>query len=69
MTREEFLKFADSKWTEIEFLQQSDFYEFEKQFEVIMVELGRVAMEGALGKVPQDRRKKKAVDPFRGGRD
>jgi hypothetical protein len=69
MTREEFLKLADSKWTEIESLQQNDFYEFEKQFEVILVEMGRKALEGVLGKVPQDYRKKKTVDPFRGSRD
>lgn len=69
MTREEFLELADSKWTEIESLQQSDFYEFEKKFEVIIVELGQAALEGVLGKVPQDYRKKKTVDPFRVGSD
>ena len=34
MTREEFNNLADSKWTEIESLQQSDFYEFEKRFSI-----------------------------------
>lgn len=69
MTREEFLKLADIKWTEIESLQQSDFYEFEKKFEVIMLEMGQAALEGVLGKVSKDRRKKKTADPFRVGPD
>lgn len=65
MTREEFLKLADTKWTEIESLQQTDFYEFEKKFEALMVEMSRMALEGVLGEVPKDHRKKKTVDPFR----
>lgn len=64
MTREEFFKLADSKWTEIESLQQKDFYEFEKKFESLMVEMSRMALEGVLGEVPKDHRKK-TVDLFR----
>lgn len=66
MKREEFLKLADAKWTEIESLQQSDFYEFEKKFEVIMIEMGQAALEGVLGEVPKDRRKKKNCLPASG---
>jgi len=64
MTREEFLKLADSKWTEIESLQQKDFYEFEKKFEALMVEMSRMALEGVLGEVPKDHRKKKLLTRF-----
>lgn len=64
MTREECLKLADTKLTEIESLQQNDFYEFEKKFESIVIEMGQAALEGVLGQVPKDRRKKKLLTRF-----
>ncbi len=65
MTREEFLKLADIKWTEIESLQQSDLKKKKKKFEALMVEMSRMALEGVLGEIPKDHRKKKTIDPFR----
>lgn len=64
MTREEYLKIAASKWDSLESLQSEEhFYEFEKKFDVIIVELGREVMEGSIGAASKDRRKKKKLKP------
>lgn len=60
MTKEEYLQLAESKWPELaELDQEKDFYEYERKFERIMLELGRAVLEGKISKVGNDRRKKK----------
>lgn len=60
MTKEEYLKLAESKWPELaELDQEKDFYEYERKFEQIMLDLGRAVLEKKISKVGNDRRKKK----------
>ena len=61
MTKEEFLALASEKWEEIEQTKKKsgNFYDYEKGFDEIWVEFGRKSLEGSLGKVVKDRRKKK----------
>jgi len=61
MTKEEFLVLAAEKWEEIEKKKASSdtFYDYEKGFDELWVEFGRRSLEGSLGIVNSDRRKKK----------
>ena len=60
MTKEEYLKIAEEKWESLEKLKrEKNFYDYEKKFDEIMIELGRKLLEKNLGDVPKDRRKKK----------
>jgi len=60
MKKEEYLKLAEQKWSELEKLKdEKNFYEYEKRFEEIWLELGREFMERSISKVGKDRRKKK----------
>jgi hypothetical protein len=59
MTREEYLALAASRWPELEALdQEKNFYEYEKRFEQIMIDLGRAVLEGKISDAGKDRRKK-----------
>ena len=59
MTKEEYLALAASRWPELEELdQEKDFYEYEKRFEQIMLDLSRAVLEQKVSKVGNDRRKK-----------
>ena len=63
MTREEFLALADKRYDELQALNKLDnFYDYEKEFVGIWQELGRSVLESNLGKLPEDRRKKKPYD-------
>jgi len=61
MTKEEFLELASEKWEEIEKHKESStsFYDYEKGFDELWVEFGRKSLEGTLGNLTSDRRKKK----------
>lgn len=61
MTKEEFLELAADKWDEIEKQKASSdsFYDYEKGFDELWVEFGRRSLEGSLGELSKDRRKKK----------
>ncbi|CAN5918140.1 hypothetical protein BH24BAC1_BH24BAC1_30310 [soil metagenome] len=64
MNKEEYIKLAESKWPELEALQQEgDFYTYEKRFVEIMQELNQAVLQAHLGPAPQDYRKKKASRP------
>jgi hypothetical protein len=64
MTEEQYLELAATKWPELEKLQsEGNFYEFEKRFEEIWIELGQAVLENRIGKVPKDYRKKKKSSP------
>jgi len=60
MKKEEYLKLAEEKWSELEKLKaEKNFYEYEKRFEEIWIELGREVLEKNISKPGKDRRKKK----------
>jgi hypothetical protein len=63
MKREEFLALAESRYEELKALGHLDnFYDYEKNFDAIWQELGRLYLERLLeseSPVSQDRRKKK----------
>ncbi len=67
MTKAEFLALATEKWEEIEKKKESStsFYDYEKGFDEIWVEFGRRSLEGSLGKISLDRRKKNKSEPLR----
>lgn len=59
MTKEEYLALAASRWPELEALdKEKDFYEYEKRFEQIMLDLSRAVLESKISDVGKDRRKK-----------
>ncbi len=60
MTKEEYLAIASEKYDELQALSKIDnFYDYEKEFEKILNELGRTVFEKSLSDLPADRRKKK----------
>jgi len=60
MTKEEFLSLASKQWEEIKSHKDSsdNLYDYEKGFDELWVEFGRSTLEGSIGRVPKDRRKK-----------
>ena len=59
MSKEEFLALAEARYAELAALEQSkSFYEHEKTFDAIWVGLGQQVLEGTVGKVPTNVRKK-----------
>ena len=63
MSKAEYLALAEQKYTDLQALAtQPTFYEYEKSFEAIWMELGRQVLERTIGSVPADRRKKKDDD-------
>jgi hypothetical protein len=64
MSKEEFVALALSRWPELESLdQEKDFYEYEKHFEQIMLDLSRAVLERKISTVGKDRRKKTKSEP------
>lgn len=60
MTKEQYLSIAASKYEELQSLKKIDnFYDYEKEFEKIFIDLARTVLEENLGKPAADRRKKK----------
>ena len=60
MTESDFLALAQKRYANLQALNQIDnFYDYEKEFETIWRELGRVVLENNLSKLSADRRKKK----------
>lgn len=65
MTKEEFLEKASKEWDKIKETRKNtdNFYDFEKTFDEIWVNLGRETLEGSLeDKKSEDRRKKKIIE-------
>lgn len=60
MTKEEFLKLASEKWEKLQEHKSSseNLYSYEKGFDELWVEFGRESLEGSIGKLSEDRRKK-----------
>jgi hypothetical protein len=64
MTKEHYLRLAESKWPELEQLKTAgDFYAYEKRFAEIWLELGRAVLESSVSEIPADRRKKRNFKP------
>lgn len=63
MTKEEFLKLASEKWDTLQDhkLASDDLYDYEKGFDKLWVEFGKVSLEGSIGELSQDRRKKNHI--------
>ena len=60
MSEQEFVALAKAQYKEIASLkEETSFYEYEKQYEKIWIELGREVFEKSISKVGSDRRKKK----------
>ena len=64
MSKEDFIALALERWPELESLdKEKDFYEYEKRFEQIMLELSRTVLERKVSEVGKDRRKKTKSEP------
>lgn len=60
MTKEELIAKVSARYDELQALNKLDnFYDYEKGFEDIWIELGRSVLESNLGEPPANRRKKK----------
>lgn len=60
MTKEEYVALASEKYDALQALNKIDnFYDYEKQFEELMKDLGRTLLEKNISELPADRRKKK----------
>lgn len=60
MNKEEYLKLAEEKWSELNALKkEKNFYEYEKRFEQLWLELGRSVLEKNISSVGKDHRTKK----------
>jgi soluble cytochrome b562 len=63
MTKEEFIELASKNWDKIK-SHKSDsenLYDYEKGFDELWVEFGRKALEGSIGEISGDRRKKNQI--------
>ena len=64
MSKAEYLALAEQKYDDLQGLStQPTFYDYEKSFEAIWLDLGRQVLERTLGAVSADRRKKKCTLP------
>lgn len=64
MTKEEYLTIASEKYDALQALNKIDnFYDYEKEFEKLLKELGRLLLEKNLSEPSADRRKKKECSP------
>ncbi len=62
MTKEEYLAIASEKYDELQALNKIDnLYDYEKEFEKLLKELGRTLFEKNLSELSADRRKKKRL--------
>lgn len=67
MTKEEYLKIAESQWEALQSLElENNFYDYEKKLDETMVKLGQQLMDKQLGGSGEDRRKKKKFKPDTG---
>lgn len=63
MSEEQFMAIARQKWAELQGIKEEhSFYEFEQKFDIIVREFNRQILEGTIGEVPKDHRKKKAIE-------
>ena len=61
ISEQEYVELARSKYQDLKKLGEAkNFYEHEKRFDEIWIELGRTVLEKSIGEVPKNRRKKNA---------
>lgn len=59
MNKAEYIALAEARFDALNDLQkQTDFYQYEKEFDQIWTDLGRAVLEQSIGPVPGDKRKK-----------
>ena len=59
LSEQEYVDLALTKYQELKKLQQAkNFYEYEKRFDEMWIELGKEVLERSISDVPSDRRKK-----------
>ena len=64
MTEEEYLALVREKYASLEGLKaHANFYDYEKSFEEIWTDLGRVVLEKTIGEVPTNHQKKTLSAP------
>lgn len=71
MTKEEYLKLAAAQWEHLQELEkETNFYDYEKKFDGLMVNFGQQLLEGQIKGSGNDRRQKKSKDPiWKGGNE
>jgi hypothetical protein len=66
MTEDEYVALARQKYHDLQQLKtQPTFYDYEKSFDAIWMDLGRQVLEKTLSNLPADRRKKKDENSLR----
>jgi len=66
MSKEEYMALAQQKYLQLQQLKnQPTFYDYEKSFDAIWMDLGKQVLEKSLSDVPVDRRKKKDDNALR----
>jgi len=61
MTKEEYLKLAEKKWEDLQRLKEkTNFYDYEKGFDKLWIELGKEVLEHSISLPVENRRKKKS---------
>ena len=64
MSKEEYLAKAAARYEALQKLnEQKDFYSHEAEFDRVWTDLGREVLEGTIGKVPTNKRKKTSSAP------
>ncbi len=64
MSKEEYLAKAAARYEALQKLkEQKDFYNYEAEFDKIWTDMGREVLEGSIGKVPANKRKKTSSAP------
>lgn len=67
MTKEEYLELAAAQWEELESLEkETNFYDYEKKFDELMVDLGQKILNKQTEGLSKDRRQKKSQDKIWG---
>lgn len=63
MTKTDYMALAEARFDALNDLhKQTDFYQYEKEFDQIWTDLGRAVLEHSIGPVPNDKRKKTSFE-------
>jgi len=66
MTKEEYLELASKHWDSFKELKtETNFYDYEKKFDLLMVNFGQSLLNKELSGKGKDRRQKKSKNPLR----
>lgn len=68
MTKEEYLALASRHWESLQELEaETNFYDYEKNFDSLLVDFGKTLLNEELQGSGKDRRQKKSQDAIRRG--